>query len=351
MNELALFTGAGGGLLGSRLLGWRPVCAVEIDPYCQEILLRRQEEGHLEPFPIWDDIRSFDGKPWRGTVDIVTGGFPCQPHSCAGKRKGEADERGGEIWRHTVRVIREVQPPYCYLENVPGLISSGMFGTVVGDLAESGYGVKWRCLSAAECGAPHRRDRLWIVGESNAVGCDGRKDDQGQGETGRDRAAGPGEELADAEHLRCNEGISGNVGSEESEGRTHGDKPDRCSWWDADPADVANTEGITKRPGLREGEQTEIGRRRFSDRSGAADMVNTYRARCVAPQDEICSGRDSAIDESVGPTQPRLGRVAHGVAYRVDRLKAIGNGQVPAVVREAWGILNADQTGDESTVS
>lgn len=89
MNELALFSGAGGGILGTRLLGFRPVCAVEIEPDCREVLLRRQDEGHLAPFPIWDDVRTFYGKPWRGRVEVLSAGFPCTPWSAAGKNKGD----------------------------------------------------------------------------------------------------------------------------------------------------------------------------------------------------------------------------------------------------------------------
>ena len=106
MNELALFAGAGGGILGSQLLGWRVVCAVEKDPYCREVLLRRQEEGHLEPFPIWDDARLFNGHDWRPLVDIVTAGFPCQPFSVAGQQKAQMDDRN--LWPDTFRVITEV---------------------------------------------------------------------------------------------------------------------------------------------------------------------------------------------------------------------------------------------------
>lgn len=84
MNELALFAGIGGGILGGKLLGWRTVCAVEREPYCIQRLMQRQDEGHLDPFPIWDDVRTFDGNPWRGLVDVVSGGFPCQDISCAG---------------------------------------------------------------------------------------------------------------------------------------------------------------------------------------------------------------------------------------------------------------------------
>ena len=98
---MALFAGAGGGILGTRLLGFRVVCAAELDPYCREILLRRQEEGHLEPFPLWDNARTFEGRPWRGVVDVVTAGFPCQPFSVAGQQEGKDDERN--LWPETLR--------------------------------------------------------------------------------------------------------------------------------------------------------------------------------------------------------------------------------------------------------
>lgn len=120
LNELALFAGAGGGILGAKLLGWRTVCAVEKEPYCREVLLRRQRDGVLPLFPIWDDIRTFDGREWRGLVDVVTAGFPCQPFSSAGKRQGDADERN--MWPHTIRVIDEIRPQICLLENVPNLL-------------------------------------------------------------------------------------------------------------------------------------------------------------------------------------------------------------------------------------
>ena len=101
MNELALFAGAGGGILGGALLGWRTVCAVEINPYCRELLVARQNDGTLAPFPIWDDIRTFSGKPWRGVVDVVSGGFPCQDISLAGRGAGITGERSG-LWSFRV---------------------------------------------------------------------------------------------------------------------------------------------------------------------------------------------------------------------------------------------------------
>lgn len=171
MNELSLFAGAGGGILGGVLSGFRTVCAVEKEPYCREVLLRRQRDGVLPLFPIWDDIRTFDGRPWRGAVDIVTAGFPCQPFSVAGKRLGADDERN--LWPDTIRIIREVRPRFAMLENVPGLVSGGYLGRVAGDLAEAGYDSRWDCLSAAEVGAPHRRARFWLVADADGQGLQG----------------------------------------------------------------------------------------------------------------------------------------------------------------------------------
>lgn len=164
LRELALFAGAGGGILGGLLLGWRTVCAVEIDSYCRGVLLARQRDGILKPFPVWDDICTFDGTPWRGAVDIVTGGFPCQDISCAGKGAGLGGERSG-LWREMARVIREVGPAHVLVENSPMLTSRGL-GDVLGDLASLGFDARWGVLGADDAGAPHIRKRIWIVANS-----------------------------------------------------------------------------------------------------------------------------------------------------------------------------------------
>ena len=161
MYELALFAGAGGGILGGTLLGWKTVCAVEKESYCREVLLRRQRNGLLPLFPIWDDVTTFDGKPWCGIVDVISAGFPCQPFSLAGKRKGKEDERN--LWPETRRIVSEIRPKYAFLENVPGLLNNEYWGTILGEMAEIGYNVEWCTLSAASCGAPHIRQRLWIL--------------------------------------------------------------------------------------------------------------------------------------------------------------------------------------------
>jgi DNA (cytosine-5)-methyltransferase 1 len=160
MNELALFAGAGGGILGGKLLGWNTVGAVEWDAYAASVLIARQNDGILAPFPIWDDVRTFDGKPWRGIVDVVSGGFPCQDISAAGKGAGIDGARSG-LWSEMARIIGEVRPCFALVENSPILTSRGL-GRVLGDLAEMGYNAKWGVLSCEDTGGVHLRERIWI---------------------------------------------------------------------------------------------------------------------------------------------------------------------------------------------
>lgn len=160
MNELALFAGAGGGILGGKLLGWRTVCAVEYDDYARKVLMARQDDGCLDPFPIWDDVRTFDGKPWRGIVDVVSGGFPCQDISAAGTGEGLGGARSG-LWMEMARIIGEVRPRYAFVENSPMLTSRGL-GRVLSDLAEMGYDAVWGVLGGDSAGACHHRARIWV---------------------------------------------------------------------------------------------------------------------------------------------------------------------------------------------
>jgi DNA (cytosine-5)-methyltransferase 1 len=104
LRELALFAGAGGGILAGKLLGWRTVCGVERDAYCAAVLAERQNDGLLEPFPVWSDIESFDGRPWAGRVDVVSGGFPCTDISLAGKGAGIGGPESG-LWREMARAM------------------------------------------------------------------------------------------------------------------------------------------------------------------------------------------------------------------------------------------------------
>lgn len=168
LRELALFAGAGGGILGGKLLGWQTVCAVEYNAYARSVLLARQNDGTLTPFPIWDDVCTFDGKPWRGIVDVVSGGFPCQDISAAGRGEGIDGERSG-LWSEMLRIIGEIRPRYAFIENSPMLVIRGL-ERVLCDLAALGYDAEWGVVSAAHAGASHERERIWILAHPYGIG-------------------------------------------------------------------------------------------------------------------------------------------------------------------------------------
>lgn len=161
VNELALFAGAGGGVLGGYLLGWRTVCAVERDAHAASILAQRQNDGILAPFPIWSDVCSFDGQPWRGLVDVVSGGFPCTDISAAGKGDGIEGE-SSSLWFQMARIVGEVEPCHVFVENSPMLTHRGL-GAVLGSLAALGFDAEWGVLGADALGFDHERERIWIA--------------------------------------------------------------------------------------------------------------------------------------------------------------------------------------------
>ena len=177
-------------------------------------------DGRLDSAPIFPDLREFNGMAWRGSVDCVVGGFPCQPFSVAGNRRGADDPRN--LWPEVDRVLREVRPQFAFLENVPGLLHGAYWGTILGDLAEGGFDVRWDCVPASAVGAPHQRDRLWIlVSDANSVGrVAGRL--TGNVEALPDRGGNLGctpsersSRMADAEGERCREAWADSERSEE----------------------------------------------------------------------------------------------------------------------------------------
>ena len=356
MNELALFAGAGGGILGGKLLGWRTVCAVEWEAYAASVLCARQNDGALPAFPIWDDVRTFDGRPWRGIVDVVSGGFPCQDISAAGKGAGIEGERSG-MWTEMARIIGEVRPRFAFVENSPMLTSRGL-GRVLGDLAALGYDARWGVLGAVDAGAPHKRDRIWIVANAEH----GRYTDAVSGVNGKtldlsgeDRAQGrrtgmpirtdgvvrhrSTDRIQDQSWIVSNADDRGDRRREQqpegSEGAGYvadaiGEQRDRCgSWGEQDGrtelADNGQAMADAYEVGFSESAHLKkLGRNRFSI-SNNAGRGNEWEH----------------TTEKWWATEPDLGRVANGVAARVDRLKAIGNGQVPAVAALAWEMLTA----------
>lgn len=250
MNELHLFAGAGGGILGGMLLRHATVCAVEIEPYCRKVLLQRQRDGILPRFPIWDDVCTFDGKPWRGYVDVVCGGFPCQDISAAGKGAGIEGERSG-LWREMARIIGEVGPRYALVENSPKLTVRGL-GVVLRDLAEMGYNARWGVFSCLDAGGDHLGERAWILATAGGQRMEGL-------------------------------GKSRNLG------------------------------GIGTARGLR-----------------------TRRQDCAAHMRDVAA---APFEPNESWPQPLLRGAKDDVPNWVDRIKSIGNGQVPAVVKLAWETL------------
>jgi DNA (cytosine-5)-methyltransferase 1 len=169
LTGISLFSGAGGLDIAAKQCGIRTVCYVENDRYAQAVLISRIRSGDLHDAPIWDDVKTFDGKPFSGKVDIIFGGFPCQDISVAGKGAGIKDGQKSGLWKEFNRIICEIRPRFIVVENVPALISRGI-DIVLGNLAQNGYDAEWEMLSACSVGAPHMRKRVFIVGDSNGIG-------------------------------------------------------------------------------------------------------------------------------------------------------------------------------------
>lgn len=164
MKELSLFTGMGGGIYGSLILGWQTAAYVEKDPYCQAVIRQRIADGWFEKGNIYGDIAEFNrtaATDYAGAIDVLTGGFPCQPFSVAGKRQGADDER--YLWSEIVKTIQVVRPGICFFENVPGLLSDPAVGEIYNALEKLGYRTKPPLvLGSSDCGNLHKRERVWI---------------------------------------------------------------------------------------------------------------------------------------------------------------------------------------------
>jgi len=335
MNELALFAGAGGGILGGKLLGWRTVCAVEWEPYPASVLVARQNEKVLPSFPIWDDVQTFDGRPWRGVAQIISGGFPCQDISVAGKGDGLDGERSG-MWREMARIIGEVQPQYAFVENSPMLTSRGL-GRVLGDLSEMGFDAKWCVLGADSIGASHKRDRIWILAtNSRGIGCDIWRSHR--------------------EERYVLHDINGNASQDQSE---------RERWIGGSreiSSNVANSNSrLCGGRGAIETSRNDSERKFYNSQSQQATYdiwSKTFGCGSFCREKNVGNSKSTGFTScfkgqrkgeswgaSIGSVQwweiePPLDRVVDGMADRVDRLKAIGNGQVPLCAATAWRILS-----------
>lgn len=302
MNELALFAGAGGGILGGTLLGWRTRCAVEIDPYCRSVLFSRQRDGCLPHFPIWDDIRTFNGTPWRGHIDVISGGFPCQDISAAGQGKGITGERSGLVFE-MLRIVDEVRPAFVFAENSPQLRTKGL-ATIIERFISMGYVGRVGVLGARDIGANHLRKRMWLVAYSSESGLERR--------------------------------IKQNSKEKEKP------KPWYCT-----------EQGLARRLAYN---ATDPNGLRGLQSQGCIFEVGQWFGYCAGqstdPDRETLreqswrgSGENGQASSVSGITDwwsvPRFAGVDDGVANRMDRIKATGNGQVPGVAALAWSLLTS----------
>lgn len=279
LRALHLCSGYGGFELALRGYA-RTVGHVERDAYAAATLVARMAEARLDPAPVWDDLCTFDARAWRGCVDLITAGFPCQPFSSAGKKLGIDDDRW--LWPDIERIIADVEPRYVFLENVPGVVRHGL-PEVLHSLAQLGFDAEWGLLSASAVGAPHKRERFWLVGHASRSGR--------------------------SEVTRSAHGDEG----------PHG--PQHSHVADSAGEDVADTAGVDERephhpgrPVARGDARPDIGRHRFpphpDDHAGWAEWDGAQPA--------ICRSTDGAT------------------RWLADALHLGGNGLVPQCARAAW---------------
>lgn len=304
LNLISLCTG-GGGLdlgIGLALPNAHPILLVEREAFAVAHLVAAIEQGLLAEAAIWSDVRTFDGRPFRGLVDGLIGGIPCQPHSLAGKRKGQDDER--DLWSAARRIIVHARPWFVVIENVEGMLSSGGAVRVVGDLRKLGFTVEIGLFSATEAGASHQRNRVFIV----AVADDDRglgREGAGQGPSRYGLAEfGPADvsdDMADAATARRQDRENAGAGSRDA----FGDRR-RREEFERDGLDLANAicTGL-ERLGRDGRDSVQPGR--FDARAerpvgaGSVSVVNASieRRREGRPEPEFRSGRDTAAGASL----------------------------------------------------
>jgi len=279
-NIISFCTGYSGLELGIKRAGVdvRTICYLEIEVYVQAVLVKAIQEGRLCPAPIWTNVKSFDARPFRGVVDGITGGFPCQPFSSAGKRKGQEDPR--HLWPSIANAIRLCRPGWVFLENVPGLVTLGL-RDVLQDLGQMGYRTTWGIFSAEEVGAPHQRKRVFILGNSTSK--------------------------------------RPHRGSENCEGEQSEVLGERLE----SDAELAN-------PTSRQPRQSQA-RNGGQDTSGGSEDTQ-WPAR---PGEEQYEWEEPRVTEA----QSFVGGATNGTQHRVDRLRLLGNGVVPQTAELAWKTL------------
>lgn len=348
MKHLSLFNGIGGFQLAAHWVGWNNVAHVEIDDWCNKVVAQ-----HFPNSKCFTDIKDFNGKEYEGAIDIISGGFPCQPFSTAGKRKGEEDDRN--LWPEYLRIIQEVKPAYVVGENVAGLLSMENGKTLEGiftDLESEGYTVEPFIIPAAGVGAWHRRDRVWIVGYTEHHGQSSperRRDDQESSEqTGQD----PVRESKGADSLRP--GVVAHTDSdhrsadqgEPVKGTNRGDESGRAC------ENVSDSESSESQVPMRSrrwrdgltNDSTATGETKTSADNKGIGIQECGSDREQESQTSIREkllGCDSTRDgASYWSSEPGVGRMVARVSHRVDRIKGLGNAIVPQVAFEIFKIIN-----------
>jgi len=323
MRHLSLFTGAGGGELGAILNGWETIGYVEIDDYCQRVIRARIDDGILPNAPIFGDIRAFIGEgyaeSYQGMVDVLSAGFPCQPHSVAGKRLGAEDER--DMWPATEDVIRIIQPRQVLLENVPGIRK--YLPVVIRDLRRLSYTVRRPLqLGADDVGHIHRRKRIWVYAtNSDSERC----------------GAEYGDQREDGELPQPN----GQTNKRRRQSVLSGFR-------ESSQADVTDANGQRKQQ-LQRGQCDEWGRTNnemqttnYPNSGGERGEGGWTQTVCVQPRLPWSKMLRSVKDLQGGPDipEPLLWGMDARLANRLDRTHAIGNGQVSLCAAVAWRILS-----------
>jgi len=315
MNHLDLFSGIGGFALALEKVGFKTVGFCEVDPYCRLLL-----QKHWKGVTIHNDIKKLEAKDIKEPIDILTGGFPCQPYSVAGKQKGTDDNR--YLWPDMFRVIKEIKPTFIIAENVRGIVNiqDGMvFETVCSDLESEGFEIQPFIIPAAGVGAPHKRERVWIVGYSEHNGSLTAKIRGGNKET--------------------------NAGSQKGENQTI--KSQRTSRSNND--EIMENSRRALRQGAKFSKENANESRQENanqlERSSSTPEHNVADSKGVHVQGQQSgSGQEQSRRESWWEFEPNVGRVANGVPGRVHRLKGLGNSIVPQIAEEIgkaiWKTLN-----------
>jgi len=338
-NVLSLYAGGGGLDIGFKMAipAARTVCYIERDIASVAVLAQAIKQGHLDDAPVWSDSRTFDSKRWRGKVDWVIGGFPCQPWSVAGSRAGEKDERW--LWDDISSIIRSIRPWGIFLENVPGLITGHGIDTILGDLSQMGYDAEWGSVKAASVGANHRRERVFILAYSRGFRWRrwGEENDrrfeqqiQAAGSLSRDD-----DSMDDPKHFgwdscKIHQGDQKTI-SDNSQGQKHACKSARAGATANAPKRVGKEKNSKKSPGRRCSSSEAAEFPVFPPGPGASawkQILRTYPH--YAP----------AVEKTT--PEPNVRGMANGVAaglHRLDRLRVLGNGVVPAQATYALRLL------------